>query len=32
MPLIISELKQVPYLNQIVIGLDRADETNTATL
>ena len=27
MPLIISELKQVPYLNQIVIGLDRADET-----
>ena len=26
MPLIISELKNVPYLNQIVIGLDRADE------
>jgi len=26
MPLIISELKQVPYLNQIVIGLDRADQ------
>ena len=26
MPLIISELKKVPYLNQIVIGLDRADE------
>ena len=26
MPLIISELKQVPYLSQIVIGLDRADE------
>jgi glucosyl-3-phosphoglycerate synthase len=27
MPLIISELQQVPYLNQIVIGLDRADKT-----
>ena len=26
MPLIISELEKVPYLNQIVIGLDRADE------
>ena len=26
MPKIIDELKQVPYLNQIVIGLDRADE------
>lgn len=26
MPLILSELKQVPYLNQIVIGLDRASE------
>ena len=27
MPLILSELKQVPYLNQIVIGLDRASES-----
>ena len=27
MPLILSELKQVPYLNQIVIGLDRASKT-----
>ena len=27
MPLILSELKQVPYLNQIVIGLDRANES-----
>jgi glucosyl-3-phosphoglycerate synthase len=27
MPLIISELKQVPYLNQIVIGLDRASKS-----
>ena len=26
MPKIIDELKQVPYLNQIVIGLDRANE------
>ena len=26
MPKIINELKQVPYLNQIVIGLDRASE------
>ncbi|MGB2359928.1 MAG: glycosyl transferase, partial [Porticoccaceae bacterium] len=26
MPNIIEELKQAPYLNQIVIGLDRADE------
>ena len=27
MPLIISELKQVPYLSQIVIGLDRASKS-----
>ncbi|GAB1262209.1 glycosyltransferase family protein [Aurantivibrio plasticivorans] len=27
MPKIIGELKQVPYLNEIVIGLDRADES-----
>ena len=27
MPNIIAELKQVPYLNQIVIGLDRANES-----
>jgi len=27
MPKIIAELKQVPYLSQIVIGLDRADES-----
>ena len=27
LPLILNELKTVPYLNQIVIGLDRADET-----
>ena len=27
MPKIITELKQVPYLSQIVIGLDRADES-----
>ncbi|MGB1403129.1 MAG: glycosyl transferase [Porticoccaceae bacterium] len=26
MPKIIAELQQVPYLNQIVIGLDRADQ------
>lgn len=26
LPLILNELKTVPYLNQIVIGLDRADE------
>ena len=26
MPKIINELKQVPYLNQVVIGLDRATE------
>ena len=26
MPLILSELKQVPYLSQIVIGLDRASK------
>ncbi len=26
MPQIISEVKQVPYLNEIVIGLDRATE------
>ena len=27
MPKIIHELKQVPYLNQIIIGLDRANES-----
>ena len=27
MPLILSELKQVPYLSQIVIGLDRASKS-----
>ena len=27
---IVEELKQVPYLNQIVIGLDRASEQNIA--
>ena len=26
LPLIINELKGVPYLNQIVIGLDKANE------
>ena len=27
MPKILAEVKQVPYLDQIVIGLDRADES-----
>ena len=27
MPKILSEIKKVPYLDQIVIGLDRADES-----
>ena len=26
LPMIVSELKQVPYLSEIVIGLDRANE------
>jgi hypothetical protein len=27
LPLIVDELKHVPYLNQVVIGLDRANES-----